>query len=330
MDIKKNIHPERIKNILINFPTNIGDTILALPALDLIKANYISAEITAIVSSKTKDLLIKHTFIHKVVIYNKHFSLKEKRKFCQKLKRKYDLMVDFKHSLLPLILKIPYFTPLFRGKDDKMHLKERNIKLIERFINDDMAPRGEFIVDEDRIKLWESTALREAIFIAATSHSSVKMYPHNLMRDVVEGLSSRYKVILLGEAKDNPYYIRMGYHPLDDIKEEFFSEQKIINLAGKTTLLDVYYLLKNYCLLLISIDSSIMHLGSYLNLPIVAIFGPTDYHRYGPWSEKQKILSASLSCQPCGENQCVYNLECLTKIRPSTVIAAVDNLLKSR
>ena len=71
-----------IKDILINFPTNIGDTIIALPSLDRIKGSYPQAKITAIGSYQTNLFLKRHNFIDRVVIFDKHWPIRNKISFC--------------------------------------------------------------------------------------------------------------------------------------------------------------------------------------------------------------------------------------------------------
>ncbi|MCF7872927.1 MAG: hypothetical protein K9L80_01805, partial [Candidatus Omnitrophica bacterium] len=69
---------KNINKIIINFPTNIGDAILALPALDQIKTNFPRVEITAIVSPKTKEFLSQNNFIDKIVLFDKCWRIRKK------------------------------------------------------------------------------------------------------------------------------------------------------------------------------------------------------------------------------------------------------------
>ena len=70
-----------VKNIIINFPSNIGDTFLGLPTLDKLKSNYPNSKIDAISSPKTNDFIIRHNFINKVILFDKSWPLRQKRKF---------------------------------------------------------------------------------------------------------------------------------------------------------------------------------------------------------------------------------------------------------
>lgn len=56
---------------------------------------------------------------------------------------------------------------------------------------------------------------------------------------------------------------------------------RIVNLAGQLNLLEFAELIKR-AILLITGDSFAMHLAAALNVPVIAIFGPTDERRVGP------------------------------------------------
>jgi heptosyltransferase-2 len=73
-----------------------------------------------------------------------------------------------------------------------------------------------------------------------------------------------------------------------------------------------------------------MHLGSYLDVPIVAIFGPTDEKKYGPWSAKSlAVRKKGLKCAPCEKALCRFNFECMQKLDPKEIIIAAEKILKN-
>lgn len=306
-----------VKEIIINFPTNLGDTILTLPAFDLVRASYPEAKITAIVSPKTKDFLSHHTYIDEFVVYDKLWKKKEKLRFVLSLnKNKYDLMVDFKNSFLPFLLKVEQRTSFIRRYPASMHTKDRYLKLVEKIVKIRKADKGKFVLKEEEER-WAKYNIEKSIFIATASHSSLKVYPYRNLKPIVESLSRKYRVVLLGDAQAKDYYKDIG------------NISGVLDLAGKTSFLDVYYLLKNFSLLCVAVDSSILHLASYLNLGVVALFGPTDISRYGPWSENSRVLfREDLPCRPCRQAVCKANYQCMD-IEEERVIEEINYLLNS-
>ena len=303
-----------IKSAIINFPTNIGDAILGLPTLDRIKASYPDAKISAITSSRTKDFLMRNSFIDEVVLFDKTWNRSQKRKFAFSLRGNYDLVVDLKNSFLPVIIGPKLRTPFVRIFPKNLHIKEKYLSLIKRIAPEKQTQRSDCALDEkERLKL-ESLKLPKAIFIACTSLTAIKCYPYEYLKQVVEDLGKSYSLVIVGTEKDRQFY------------KDILSMPGVIDLVGKTQMSDVFYLLKNYAKVLLAVDSSIMHLGSYLNVPIVGLFGPTHPDRSYPYSEKKVILwNKGLTCVPCEKGECNFNKECM-KIKPQEVIEAIEGL----
>jgi ADP-heptose:LPS heptosyltransferase len=89
-----------------------------------------------------------------------------------------------------------------------------------------------------------------------------------------------------------------------------------------------------HCRLFISNDSAIMHLAGALGVPVVALFGPTNWRRLHPWAASYRIVRRELPCMPCFEYssrplRCVANLDyaCLRDLAVDDVLAAVRGLL---
>jgi len=97
-----------------------------------------------------------------------------------------------------------------------------------------------------------------------------------------------------------------------------------IDLAGATTV-GLLPALLSRASLLITNDSGPMHIAAAVGLPVVALFGPTSAVRTGPYGLGHRVLTTELSCRPCLSRTCQnpVQLECLTRISPEHVIAAV-------
>lgn len=87
--------------------------------------------------------------------------------------------------------------------------------------------------------------------------------------------------------------------------------------------------------LTICTDSAISHISSALNIPTIAIFGPTDPTRTRPYSEKAVVVRKELSCSPCygikdigGRIKCKFaQRKCLESITPEDVFPKVKEML---
>lgn len=81
--------------------------------------------------------------------------------------------------------------------------------------------------------------------------------------------------------------------------------------------------------LMVGVDSVPMHMAAALGTPVVALFGPSNLNEWGPWRVPQRIVSADLTCLPCGMKGCGNSgySECLAFLTEGRVLAAVNELL---
>jgi len=94
-----------------------------------------------------------------------------------------------------------------------------------------------------------------------------------------------------------------------------------VNMEGQTTLRDLAYL---YSLsrLLITTDSGPMHIAAAMNTPTVALFGPTDPSRTGPYGKGHTIVRKDMPCSPCFLKKCDTK-RCMEEIGVDEVFEAV-------
>ncbi len=110
---------------------------------------------------------------------------------------------------------------------------------------------------------------------------------------------------------------------------EFEKAKKIIDsinsknviLAPKTDMKELAVLISELNLIITG-DTGPMHLASVLNIPIVAIFGPSDIDINRPWGEKNIVLYKDVGCNPCRNKSC-RDLKCLYNLTPAEVYEKV-------
>jgi ADP-heptose:LPS heptosyltransferase len=66
-----------------------------------------------------------------------------------------------------------------------------------------------------------------------------------------------------------------------------------------------------------------------LGKPVVALFGPTEPRRTGPYRQLQHVLQLQLPCVPCLRSTCSFSkpLECLRALSPERVCDVVRKRL---
>ena len=104
----------QVKRILVVNLSNIGDVILTLPSIDLIKGNFPKARITMLLSPKVKSLFEPDERIDNLIVYDKHNPFKQKINLTFDLRKyKFDMILDFRHTAFPVFLSAKYKSPIF-------------------------------------------------------------------------------------------------------------------------------------------------------------------------------------------------------------------------
>lgn len=106
------------------------------------------------------------------------------------------------------------------------------------------------------------------------------------------------------------------------------SNDRVINMAGKTTIREAIALIKN-CTVFLTNDSGPMHICSALNVPLVALFGSTSDIKTGPYGGG-KVIHKRVECSPCYKRVCPIDFRCMTRIEVDEVYQAVKTELKSK
>jgi heptosyltransferase-2 len=100
-------------------------------------------------------------------------------------------------------------------------------------------------------------------------------------------------------------------------------------LAGKTTIRQAAAILERAALV-VTHDSAPMHLAAALERPLVAILGPTNPGRTGPYEVPSAVLTAGVDCAPCylkRMQQCPYDHRCMRDISVADVLRHAEAAL---
>jgi len=305
--------------------SNIGDCILTLPALDALCEKYPQAEITCLVSPRSQEIFINNPRIKKLIIFDKHSKLiKQIKLFFSLFKEKFDEVIDLRNSFFGAFLSAKKRSSPFRIIPGKIkHMKDRHLFRANLF-NFLAAQKGNLlnIVLQDSIYIEniikeEKLNIEKLIVIAPGSRSQSKCWDkQNFLQLCKQLTDDGYALVLVGDQGDQ-------------FTCSFVANScgGVFDLCAKTTLGQLAALLKK-AKLLVANDSAVMHLASYLNVPVVAIFGPTDESKYGPWSENSAVVKKDIFCRPCQKAVCRFGtLACLNCIKIKDVLRQVRIML---
>jgi ADP-heptose:LPS heptosyltransferase len=100
----------------------------------------------------------------------------------------------------------------------------------------------------------------------------------------------------------------------------------VLNLAGKTGLRDLIGIFAE-CAAAFGPDSGPMHIAAATGCPVVSLWGATAPERSAPWGFADLALRGEIPCHPCYLRQCPVGRECMRRIQPASVAAAVKRAL---
>jgi len=339
-------------NILIVKLSAIGDVIHTLPSLAALRELYPEAHITWVVEEAAAGLVNNHPLLNAVLISRRkswikylrkgEFSrpLREMRAFLRELrKRPYDLVIDF-HGLLKSALivllsggkrKLGYdsmqeLSGLFYNEkipeDMNKHAVDRYLDF-PRHLGAKIA-KAQFILPSDNAaqtrmqSLLEKHHLENKKFIAVNpvAYWETKLWDDEKFARLADLIKAKLdiEVVFTGSEKES----------IEKITARM--QDKAVNLAGETTLPQLAYLYQK-ALLLVTTDSGPMHLAAAVGTPVVALFGPTNPQRTGPYGEGHTVIRADLPCSPCLRKECP-NTKCMQDILPEHVMAVIEGKLE--
>jgi len=338
-------------NILIVKLSALGDVIHTLPSLAALRKLYPEAHITWVVEEAAADLLLHHPHLDNVLISRRKSWLadlkagrmrsvwREITMFVKALRqRPYDLVIDF-HGLL----KSSLIVLLSRGKrklgydswqelsglflTEKIY-EDMNKHAVERYFDFPLylgakKEEMEFVLPshpeaEKRIRcLLEEHGLEESHFVVISpiAYWKTKLWDDQKFAELADLIQEKLskKVVFTGSERQ----------AVESIISRMVSSG--INLAGRTSLPELAELFKK-SRLIVTTDSGPMHLACAVGTPVVALFGPTDPARTGPYGKGHVVIRANTPCSPCFLKKC-KTIQCMQDITVAQVFSAVEKRL---
>ena len=294
-----NIIKSKIKKILVVSLSNIGDVVLTFPVIDILRRDFPKAQMSVIVGPKAEPLLQGNPAIHRVILYHKKQSPFQMISWLVKLRKdSYDLVVDLRNTMIPFLVSTHYLTPPFLKRKSHQHMRWQHLnrlRAIYPYKEDAKERLALHIPSQERLSTTnmicnEIGDRKPYVVIAPGAADSSKRWKEENFSRLADELIKRFavQIAFVGDKHDRVV--------ADAICQRM--DQQAVNFCGRISLIHCAVVLERSCAALVN-DSAPMHLASYLNVPTVALFGPTDPRVYGPWSESCRVVERKSSCAVC-------------------------------
>lgn len=364
-----------MKRILVIATRQIGDVLLTTPLIRATRRRWPDAHIDVLGFDGQMGMLAGNPDINRAIPTPVRLGLKGGWRLARQLWRRYDLALvsqpgDRAHllgwiaapcrsGLIPeggssnwwkqLLLR---YAVVSSGDRGDLHVVPEKLRLLDPWPEASLpretpptsvtivAPAGEQLPDEVVQQLHP-----EYLVVHAPSMWRYKQWPDPYWSALVSGLLKEGRqIVLTGSASERDQACltplrRLGIAPA------------LIDVSGRLNFGQLLNLIKSASLY-IGPDTSISHLAAASGTPCLAIFGPTNPQRWGPWPGQNSpsqgferhaaaqelgnvtVLQGPQSCVPCGRAGCEDHhdsrSDCLMAIAPEVVLARANALLGRR
>jgi len=318
--------------------SSLGDIIHTLPAFAALRRSFPDAKIRWAVEEKGKEILDLVPGIDEVVVVEKNKWLRS----AQSIKGRDQTALDFQG-----LVKSALLAYLSRSRR-RVGFSRENLKepLASVFYTERLSP----VPEEEGHVIGKNLKLLEILGIKESRFEFPLRIPDEIIQSVRSKLSAigrpeKHKVIvynvgaawgtkrwfpkkwielMANVALSDAFPILLWGNEVEKGLAETIAERTGIRVAPSLSIKEVLALLQ-LASLVISGDTFALQAACALDVPVVALFGPTNPRRNGPFRERDKVIFHERDCSPCYKHEC-SNPECLQAISVEEVAAAMREL----
>ncbi len=336
--------PTEVRNILLIRTDRIGDVVLSLPMLPVLKKHFPNASITVMVRKYTRELVDQHSCVSDIIQWddNGERTLSEYVKIVKELS--FDIaIVPYPRFILALIIYLAgipvrvgtgyrWYSFLFNHKvyehrkDAKRHEVEYNLNLLKAIdIEIDGAPDFELEITADVQQKIDEILFKDGVntFVVLHVGSGGSARDWSLQNFAALGdrirNDSQCKVVLTGGDSER------------SLVASVVSSMKTspINYTGMFSLMELGALFKRAAVF-VSNSTGPLHIAAAIRTPVIGFYPPIlqcSAVRWGPYTNKKKVFTAeSARCPLCKGGACQSNV-CMDQITVDQVFHAVQELV---
>jgi heptosyltransferase I len=337
------IAKDSVKKILVIKFIAMGDMLVISPLVNSLKSHYPEAQVDILAASKMKSVVdVMDLYDHRLYL---SFSLSFLASIWSTVRRirkeRYDIILDLEfYYRLPTIMAVLAKPRYLIGFD----LQSTRSKLMDRKINydKDLHVCDAFLeigyalgVEKSNYPLTPFSFSKEdanfvnafirdnhplIVHVGASGRALSRRWPSEYWSKLLASLDKRNEIIVLVGAEEEAAILKTVEVP-----------DSIVNLIGKLSLTQLAALMMKGSLY-VGLDTGPTHLAAAMGTPLVALYGPNTPARWGPYTDRKRILYQNIECSPCTRqfegivSTCQDNI-CMKQLKPSTVLDAIESIL---
>jgi heptosyltransferase-3 len=344
-------------NILIIKLRHLGDVLITTPSLSALKEAYPQSRITMIVNQGTEAMVRDNPCLSEIVALEREprkkplEELKYQLRLMARLRRKrFDLSLDFSGGDRGAILswlsgakeRLGYhpkkkkqwwwkkaFTQTVKTPGDQRHVVEHHLDAVRLLGINPLRPALQFFwspKDQDSLNRILSqkgfNITKPYVVVHPTSRWMFKTWRLDGYAQVIDHIQNNLGLTVMVTSGPDKKELEATQEILKQC------QTKPLDLSGRLTLKQLGCLIAGGKLFF-GVDSAPMHMAAAVGTPVVALFGPSGDHMWGPWGEGHLVIKKDWPCRPCGQDGCQGSKisKCLMEITTDEVISGIETLL---
>ena len=315
-------NPAGKKRILVLRYRFIGDTVLTVPFLRNLRRAEPHAFIAWVVAPGSAEVIREIPYVDELICWDPvtihadsrgtHRTWKAKWQYIRELRRRhFDKVYVLKRSLSSALMaflcgaperigfdtegrgilltrKVPYRHDRHEVENFLEVLRADGIEVLDDYLEYWTTPDEERRADDLLAQLGASGDER-LVALHPFAAFPPRGWPLGSFAELSAKLAAAgYRPCLLGAPADRGL--------LEPVRALF--DASCLDLVGVGNIRLTMALLRKAALF-IGNDSGVMHLAAAAGIPMVALFGPQSPVRFGPWSERARVIYKQFSCSPC-------------------------------
>jgi heptosyltransferase-2 len=339
-----------IKRIVLRGPNWIGDAVMCEPAIASVRALFPQAELTLLAKPAIAELFTHHPDLNQVLVYEdrgQHRGLTGKWRLASQLRRhRFDLAILFQNAFEAALLAFLAGIPRRYGyaTDGRRLLLSDPVSCPKapphqvRYYLDMLRPLGWdggeraprlALSEEDEAAM---AARLEALGIGrsdlviglnpGSTYGGAKRWLPERFAETADRLATQFgaKVLIVGAR---------GEEALAQSIAKSISARAVV-LSGQTTIRELMAAVKR-CATFVTNDTGPMHVAAAFGVPVVAVFGSTDWRTTAPYGTGHALVRQPVDCAPCLLRECPIDHRCMTRVTVDEVYqAAVVQMVSGR
>jgi lipopolysaccharide heptosyltransferase II len=324
--------------ILINRDGAFGDSVVAMPAISIIRQNYPEAQID-LLSVNNEGVSFKDIGINKNLIDNLYNIKKHQRKSTlSKLRdQHYDLFIQLPQNIgvyksIRNMLFVRFFLgiknafgwdygrikPFMRLQKKYTQINTETNRFIETLRQNNLQGTLEYpLISQAPTNPEILNLLNEEGLVAFLIGGKLqpKKWPLNHWVSLSKLIGNKQKILLIGgdSEKEDAAYIKS-------------KANDVINLCGDLKIPELKYVFERIKIA-VSLDTGAMHLCDATDTKLIALFSTRDLsNKWFPNNSHSIVIEKVVHCSFCLKTECTDNI-CMSNILPNEVYSKMKELL---